>query len=337
MDLARRLDLIKRNTAEILTLKDLKELLSSKKKISSYYGIAPTGPVHMGYLTSLSKLFDFSRAGIKNKVLIANVHAVLDDAKASWESVDLITKYCQKCIELSFPWKEKPVFIKGSSFQINPDYELDVFKLAVITTVSRATRAASEVCRMKNPKVSELIYPLMQALDEEYLGVDIQLGGIDQRHILAYAREYLPRIGYKPRVEVMAPLVVSLSGPGVKMSASKPETHIKVHESEENIKKKISKAYCPAGVVEDNPVLQLTGFIVFPLKKEFKIERPPKYGGDIVYDSYEALEKDFVDKKLHPTDLKNALTRELISVFKRVRKYYSQHASILKELGPRFE
>ena len=37
--------------------------------------------------------------------------------------------------------------------------------------------------QVKNPCMSNLMYPILQALDEEYLGVDIQFGGIDQRKI----------------------------------------------------------------------------------------------------------------------------------------------------------
>ncbi len=233
-----KLELIKRNTQEILTEKELMERLTGKKRLSSYYGTAPTGLYHMGYLVPLSKLFDFDKARIKNKILIANIHAALDDLKTPWEKIDFVGDYYKKCIELSFPWDEKPEFVRGSSFQLTKEYQLDLLKLSTLSTVSRATRAASEVTRMKNPKVSELIYPIMQALDEEYLKIDIQLGGIDQRHILAYAREYLPLIGYQQRIEVMTPLIVSLKGPGVKMSASIPESRILVHDSEETIKKK---------------------------------------------------------------------------------------------------
>src|SRR3989344_3745680 len=247
MDLDKKIELIKGNTQEILTEQELKEKLNKKKQLSSYYGTAPTGRYHMGYLVPLSKLFDFDKAGIKNKVLIANIHAALDDLKTPWEKIDFVGDYYQKCIELSFPWDKKPEFIRGSSFQLTMEYQLDVLKLSASSTVARTTRAASEVTRMKNPKVSELIYPIMQSLDEEYLDVDIQLGGVDQRHILTLAREYLPQIGYKKRVEIMTPLIVSLKGPGVKMSASMPETSINVYESEESVRKKINKAYCPEG------------------------------------------------------------------------------------------
>ncbi len=336
MDIEKRLDLISRNTEEILTKNDLETLLETKKQISAYLGIAVTGPIHMGYLIPLGKMFDFAAAGINNKILIADIHGALDDQKSKWDELDKKAAYYQKCIELAFPWKTKPLFIKGSTFQINEKYQMDVLKLSTLTTVARATRAASEVTRMKNPKVSELIYPLMQSLDEEYLGVDIQLGGIDQRHILAYAREHLPFVDYKSRVEIMTPLVVSLKGTGVKMSASIPESNIKIYESQQSIENKIKKAYCPVGIVKDNPILQLAKYVIFPVKGKLKIERSQKFGGDMIYNSYEDLENDFVQQKLHPQDLKNALTKEILSVFSKVRKYFEMHVDVLKELGENF-
>ena len=329
MDLNKKLELIKRNTAEILTEEDLKQKLTKKKKLSAYYGTAPTGLYHMAYLVPLSKLFDFDKIGIKNKVLIANIHAALDDLKTPWEKIDFVGDYYQKCIELSFPWNKKPQFVRGSSFQLTKEYQLDVLKLSTLSTVTRTTRAASEVTRMKNPKVSELIYPIMQALDEEYLKVDIQLGGQDQRHILTYAREYLPLLKYESRIEIMTPLIVSLRGPGIKMSASIPESRILVHDSEEIIKKNINNAYCPAGIAQDNPILQLTNFIVFGVKNKFKIERDKKFGGDILFNSYEGLEKEFVNKKIHPSDLKNALSKELTKVFSKVRNYFEKNQDLI--------
>ena len=332
MDLSKRFELIKRNSQEILTENELKGALQKKKQLSAYYGTAPTGLYHMGYLVPLSKLFDFDKAGIKNKVLIANIHAALDDLKTPWEKIDFVGNYYQKCIELSFPWDKKPRFVRGSSFQLTKEYQLDVLKLSASSTVARTTRAASEVTRMKNPKVSELIYPIMQALDEEYLDVDIQLGGQDQRHILAYAREYLPLIKYEPRIEIMTPLIVSLRGPGVKMSASIPESRILVHDPKEVIEKNINNAYCPAGIVQDNPILQLAKFIVFSVKDKFKIERDKKFGGNIVFNNYNNLEKEFVDKKIHPSDLKNNLSKELTNIFSKVRNYFEKNQDLIPKV-----
>lgn len=336
MRLIDKFNIIKQNTAEILTEDELMELIKNKKEPTSYWGIAPTGPVHIGYLTSLIKIFDFSKAGIKTKILIADIHAALDDLKTPWEEIEKRREYCKKCLELSIPWEVKPKFVYGSDFQLERKYLADVLKLATLTTIKRAIRAASEVTRMKNPKVSEVIYPIMQALDEEYLDVDIQLGGLDQRHIFAYAREYLPKIGYRKRIEVMMPLVTGLKGPGIKMSASVPESTIKVYDSEQSIKEKIKKAYCPLGVVKNNPILQICKFVVFPIKGKMEIDREKKFGGKIKFEFYEDLERSFKEKELHPYDLKNSLSLELIDIFSKVRKYFERNIDILRDLGEEF-
>jgi tyrosyl-tRNA synthetase len=336
MNLKERLRIIKRNTAEIITEQQLEELLFKKKHITAYYGTAPTGPVHIGHLATLIKVFDFCEAGIKTKILIADLHAALDDLKSPWSEINKRAEYYKKCIEFALPWRKRPHFILGSDFQLNYNYMLDILKLSSLTTVTRARRAASEVCRLKEPKVSEMIYPLMQALDEQYLDTDIQLGGMDQRHIMAYAREFLPKIEYKARAEIIMPLITSLKGPGTKMSSSLPETHIKVYDSIESIKSKINNAYCPAGITQDNPIMQICRMILFSLSKAIKVERNAKFGGDIVFNSFAELEKEFTAKKLHPLDLKNTVSSELIRIFANARKYFERHSDILVNLGKNF-
>ncbi|VVB76176.1 Tyrosine--tRNA ligase [Candidatus Tiddalikarchaeum anstoanum] len=336
MNTDQKLELIKKNTIEIIGEDELRQKIDSGKAIKAYWGRAPTGALHMGHAMSLSKIFDLQKAGVKPVILIADIHAALDDQKAPWEQIDKRAEFTKKCIELALPWSEKPNFITGSSYQLSKNYELDLLKISTMVTITRATRAASEVTRMKDPKVSELIYPIMQALDEQYLEVDMQWGGVDQRHIMALAREYLPKIGYKPRTELMLPLICSLKGPEVKMSSSIPDSIIKVYDSEKSVTDKIRNSYCPEGDIKDNPILQLCQRIIFPIRGKMKIERPAKFGGDIEFTNYAELEKVFQSKKLHPLDLKNALTKELIILFKPAREYFEKHIDTLKELGLQF-
>jgi len=336
MDIETKIELIKRNTTEILTNEDLIELLKTKKEASAYIGRATTGPLHIGHLIPLGKVFDFQRVGIKVKILLADIHAALDDLKAKWEDLDKRVEYTQKCIELSFDWPKKLDFVRGSEFQLEKNYVTDIWKIAALATVDRTMRAASEVTRMKNPKVSELVYPIMQALDEQYLDVDIQWGGSDQRHILAFAREYLPKIGYKKRVEIMTPLIVSLLGAKTKMSSSVSDSLIKVYESEDSIKRKINKAYCPAKIVKDNPILQISSMLIIPVEGKISIKRDAKFGGDIDIISTDDLNNLFAKGVLHPADLKNAVADYLIHRFKRVREYFENNRDILKELGNEF-
>ncbi|HUY70325.1 MAG TPA: tyrosine--tRNA ligase [Candidatus Baltobacteraceae bacterium] len=331
-----RLSLATRNTAEVLTLEELKSALEGKKGLSAYYGTAPTGPVHLGYFVPLGKVFDFHAAGIETKILLADVHASLDDQKTKWDQHEAKVEYYRKCIELALPWKGKPDFVVGSSYQFERKYVFDLLRASSIVTEKRAMRAASEVTRMKDTKVSELIYPIMQALDEQYLDVDIQLGGIDQRHVFALARDIHPLLGYKSRMEIMTPVILSLRGDGKKMSASEPNGHIKIYDSEEAIKKKIDGANCPVGQAEANPVLELVRYILFPIVGKLEIHRDSKYGGDASFDSYESLQSAFVEKKLHPMDLKKAVALSFINMLKPARDYFSSNIDMLKQLGPEF-
>lgn len=76
-----------------------------------------------------------------------------------------------------------------------------------------AQRAGAEVVKQtQSPPLSGMLYPLCQWLDEEYLKVDAQFGGVDQRKIFMSAQEYLPKIGYKPRAHLMNPMVPGLTG-----------------------------------------------------------------------------------------------------------------------------
>lgn len=336
MDIEERLNLIKRNTLEIITVEELQNLLNERKPLSVYIGRAPTGSIHLGHLVALGKLFDFEKAGIHTKILIADLHAALDDLKSKWEELDKRVDYTKKCIELAFDWERMPEFVRGSDFELSQPYVSDLLKLSTLTTVDKGMHAASEVTRMKNPKVSEVIYPLMQTLDEEYLDVDIQLGGMDQRHIFAYAREYLEKLGYRKRVEVLTPLIASIRGPGTKMSSSVPESNIKIYDSEESIRKKILNGYCPEGVVEDNFIIQIVNFFILPNDGKFDIKREPKFGGDISIDSQDQLIQLYSQKKIHPLDLKNAVAENIIKRFKNAREYFEKQTDMLKSLGESF-
>ena len=54
-------------------------------------------------------------------------------------------------------------------------------------------------------------------------------------------------------------------------------------------------------------------------KENFVIKRDKKFGGDISYKNYEEVEKDFVAKKIHPLDLKNAVAEEISDLLKMIQ------------------
>jgi len=318
-----RFNLITRNLQEVIGENELRELLKTKKEISVYWGTMPTGSVSIAYFFPMLKVADLLRAGIKVKILLADLHAALDSVP--WDILEKRYNYYKKIIILILESigvdLKKLEFVKGSEVQLNKEYFHDLLKLSTFTTLNEAKHSAAEVVKLgDNPKLSGMIYPLMQALDEQYLEVDAQFGGMDQRKIMVYAREYLPKIGYKPRIELINPIIRGLVGE--KMSSSIASSKVDTLENEEEVKKKINKADCIEGD-PNNGLMALLRYLIFVIKidkkETFKIERPEKFGGNKEYKNYEEVEKDFIEKKLHPMDLKNGVAREINILLKTIR------------------
>ena len=171
---------------------------------------------------------------------------------------------------------------------------------------------------IEHAKVTQIFYPFMQVADMKHLGVDAVVAGTEQRKIHMIAIESLKDVGYPVPSFVHTSLIPSLKGAEEgKMSSSDKGGLISVADSSDEIKKKVSKAYCPEG--EENPVLDIAKILVFPVFEKLEISRPEKFGGNISYNSYENLEKDFLDKKLHPMDLKKVIGEKLAEMFEKIR------------------
>ena len=108
------------------------------------------------------------------------------------------------------------------------------------------------------------------------------------------------------------------------MSKSKPETSIFVHDSREQILRKIRAAYCPEKVVEDNPILDYSKYIVFRAFSSMLIERPSKYGGNLELHSYRELEEVYRRGELHPLDLKMAVANYLDKLIAPIRVHFER-------------
>lgn len=311
-------NLIKRNTAEIVTEEELDSLLKEEKKHPvTYCGYEVSGPVHIGTMVAVYKQIDFQKAGLEVKVLLADLHTLLNrKGEESW--INEMIEYWKNCLKALGLRNAK--FVLGTEFQYKKEYIHDVFDLGLLTTLKRAMRSMQEIARdIENAHVSQMIYPLMQIADIKALDVDIAHGGLEQRKIHMLARELLPEINYKKPVCIHTPLLCSLQGPGEKMSSSKPATMIQVDDKPEKIKEKLLRAYCPPEK-EGNPVLQICEYLIFPKLERIEIKRKEKFGGDIEFNSYSELEIAYLTNKLHPMDLKNAVAENLIEILEPVRK-----------------
>jgi tyrosyl-tRNA synthetase len=340
MDVDEKFDLIKQNTLEIVSEKELKDLLKKNKKPVAYLGYAPTGRIHLGYFVPLLKVADFLKAGFKFKILLADMHAYLDDRKTPWDLLKARSDYYKEMISQILKAvgadTKNLEFVVGSSYQLKEDYAMNLYKMFGEVTLNRTKRAASEVVRSvkDTADLGSFVYPLMQINDVIGLKADVAYGGVDQRGIYMLGRELLPKIGEKKYVCVFTSLIPSFSGGKTKMSASDPKSKVDVLDSEKDIEKKINSAFCPVGEVEGNAVLTFVKNVLFPINKKLEVKRPEKFGGDFVFDSYEILENHFVAKKLHPMDLKKAVARDINLILDPIRKHFASKKTLMKKAYP---
>ncbi|AAG20359.1 MULTISPECIES: tyrosine--tRNA ligase [Halobacterium] len=304
---------ITRNTAEVVTEEEVRELAEDPEGKRVYVGYEPSGVLHLGHLLTANKLMDLQDAGMEVVVLLADVHAYLND-KGSFEEIRA-TADQMKAQFLAYGLDEDQTeFVLGSSFQLDEDYELDLHAMQVETSLKRAQRAMAEIQSGETPKVSHVVYPLMQALDIEYLDLDLAIGGMDQRKVHMLAREELPSVGYEKRPVLHTPIIGDLGSGDGKMSSSEGVT-ISMEDSTADIEEKVTGAFCPQTRDPEgetvNPVLELFQYHVFPRFDEVVVQRPDEYGGDLVYESYEDLADDLESGELHPADAKGALAAAL--------------------------
>ncbi|KAL4802055.1 hypothetical protein BDV18DRAFT_65892 [Aspergillus unguis] len=324
-----RLELITENLAETLNPEIIEQVLAEGRNPRIYWGTATTGRPHTGYFVAAIKIAQLLAAGCEVVVLLADIHAFLDNLKAPLELVENRAKYYSKVItailESVGVSTEKLEFVLGSSYQKSAEYTMDVYKLSSLVSEHDAKKAGAEIVKQSaNAPLSGLLYSILQVLDEEHLKVDAQLGGMDQRKLFAAAVEWLPKIGYRKRAHLVTPMVAGLSGG--KMSSSVQDSKIDLLDPPEVISKKIRKAEAAPKVIEDNGVIAMVEYVLLPAaglkgKKEFVVER--RDAEPLVYNDIEKLKEDYVNDILTPQALKPAVTAALTSLMAPITEAYN--------------
>ncbi|TGJ79957.1 hypothetical protein E0Z10_g8811 [Xylaria hypoxylon] len=338
-----RLGLIKENLAEFLNPEIIETIVNEGRNPRIYWG------------TATVKIAQLLAAGCDMVILLADIHGFLDNLKAPIELVEHRVKYYRFAITALLQAcgvsTDKVEFVLGSSYQKTPDYIMDIYKLCSLTSEHDAKKAGAEIVKQSaNSPLSGLLYPILQVLDEQYLNVDAQFGGLDQRKLFTAAKEWLPRVGYRQRAHLMNDMIPGLQGG--KMSSSDENSKIDLLDAPDIVTKKIKKAEAAPRVAEGNGLLAYVEHVFLPVaelkgKREFVVSRERDGLEPLVYTTIAQLKSDYetdvvsvshwgpsmypglmknialIDSKLTPQLLKPAVTKALHDILIPIQDAYN--------------
>lgn len=361
-----KLDLITRNTQEVLTGEDLDSLLSTGTELRHYIGFEISGKIHLGTgLMSMGKVADFLKAGVKCTLFLADFHSYLNNKLGgSWDNIRSASEGYFKnglvasllCFGVDVDKEIKSgnlAFVMGRDLYENNFIHWETFmEVGKHITLSRNLRSISILGKKQGGDVdmATLFYPPLQIADIFTLQVNIAHAGMDQRKAHVVARSVAKKLTVNPlkdkRGKIIAPvaihhnLIAGLDAPSkddlgkkakeaeesLKMSKSKPNSAVFVHDSPQEINQKTAKAFCPPKETDFNPIINWVKYLIFwgEEKGEFVVDRKKEFGGPVSYLELADLIKDYQSGSLHPVDLKNAVSNWLIIKLKPARKYFAK-------------
>ena len=331
MDITEKVDLIERPpTEEVVTHEELIELFKTNSSPKHYIGLEISGFLHLGSLISTGfKINDFVKAGVNCTIFLADWHTMINDKLGGdWDTITKVSKYYADAFKLVCP--DANIVLGSDLYDSRKEYWKEFMKFTKHMSLKRTMRTLTIMGRSEDESkidLAKLLYPPMQAVDIHSLDLDIVHAGMDQRKIHMLVREIFPKMNWKVPVAVHHKLLPGLSKPSDsndsqalgKMSKSDPNSGIFIHNTDEEIRTKIKKAWCEEANIQNNPLLDISKNVILHEFDEMKVERPEKFGGNVIYSDYNQLESDFAAKKLHPTDLKQTVGNYLVKVVAPIR------------------
>ncbi len=356
-----KLKLITRNLEEVLTEEELRRLIESGTPLKHYIGFEISGRVHLGTgLVCMQKIKDFHDAGMEVSVLLADWHTWLNNKlDGTLETANKMARsYFEEGLKAGYLClggnPEDIKFVLGSELYMENSnkYWSTVIKVSKATTVSRMIRSTDIMGRQagQSSNAAVLIYPAMQAADLFTMHRNIIHAGTDQRNVHIVARDCAKETGFQKPVAVHHHLLQGLLKPDIwpipegsreeavlamKMSKSKPDSAVFIHDSPDDIERKVNNAFAPEGEIKYNPILDwVKNLILASQDQALQITRDQKWGGNLTYTNYDDLENDYQQKKLHPQDLKRSVAEWLIAKLEPARTYFEdpKRKSALREI-----
>ena len=309
--------------------------------VQCYVGFEPSGKAHIGWKVLALQLRRMLDARANVMVFLADWHAWVNDKfSGNMEAIQTTARYMEDTFrallhhppegrgpgQLQFRW--------ASEVMESGDYWARVLKCSKGATLAIVRKTFTIMGRdeaSSDHDLSKFFYPAMQAADIFEMDIDVAIGGMDQRKAHMFMRDVASKHGWKKATCLHTPIISSLKASGSrmesfdhKMSKSNPGGALLLHDTPEQIRKKMRKAYISP---EDphSPVYELAEHIVLAEFGEIVVTPDPRFGEPSTWTTLEEFRNAVMDGTLHPLDAKFGVADGLARGLNSVEAHFEQY------------
>ncbi len=222
MEPEKQFELMKNNTAEIISAEELLKKLKRRKPLRVKLGIDPSAPeIHLGISVQLRKLKQFQELGHTVVLVVGDFTGMIGDPSGVSKTRPKLTReqvkknmarYREQIFKILDP--KKTEFTYNSKW-LGALSIYDFIEIAAKYTVARILERDDFSIRLKEGipvYMHEIMYPLFQAYDSVAVKADIELGGTDQKFNLLVGRELMREFNMEPQVVMTLPILEGTDG-----------------------------------------------------------------------------------------------------------------------------
>ena len=326
--------------------------------IRCYVGFEPSGKAHIGWKVVSLTLKRMLESGVNVLIFMADWHAWVNDKFAGdMEKIHITAAYMEDTFRvlLGNPTEgDGPGELRfqyASEIMDSGDYWARVLRCSKNMSLARVRRTFTIMGRTEDAAdddLSKFFYPAMQAADIFEMGIDIALGGMDQRKAHMYMREVADKWKWSKATCVHTPIISSLKagvrketaevgkaggvskarmetavvgktggilagGPDDKMSKSDPSSAILLHDDASRMRKKMKKHAYLDPEQDESTVYELIEHIILPELGTLQVTPNPKFGEPSSWNDLSSIRSAVASGELHPLDVKFAVADALSS------------------------
>ena len=343
----KRLCLMVSDVEECVGINHLVDCLADETSMSGdgvircYVGFEPSGKAHIGWKVLSLQLKRMLEAKANVLVFLADWHAWVNDKfGGKMDDIQKTAVYMEETFRALLDYPEEGEgpgqlrFVWASTLMDSGDYWARVLRCSKGATLPMVRKTFTIMGRdeaSSDHDLSKFYYPAMQAADIFELGIDVALGGMDQRKAHMFMRDMASKWNWKKATCLHTPILSSLKASGVrmdsfdhKMSKSDPNGALLLHDTLQIVQKKMKKAYLdPAD--EHSPVYELAEHVVLPEFGSITVTPNPKFGEASTWDDLEQFKQAVKDGTLHPFDAKMGVAEGVANGLVSIAKHFEEH------------